>query len=240
MARKLQGADFVGADLEGANLNGALLQGADLRYASLQGTDLRHAVLWRALVSGDDETWQLADLRYSTDEPMTKNEADETIVAVSATITDANHRKAVVQQLTKALQTDERPSLRLFFPMSWESLTNVMFQADDPKPKPFPWGLPKWAAEQAYDEDLAKFLGDIACGGDVPEAQTCGLAARASHEPHRLWPKLFAARVTNSDCPPAKALPEDIRTELKQLVDSRPRKAEQSIEASCQSWRNRL
>ncbi len=36
--------------------------------------------------------------------------------------------------------------------------------------------------------------------------------------PDRLWPKLFAARVTGPDCPPAKGLPEDMRRQLEQLA----------------------
>jgi hypothetical protein len=99
-----------------------------------------------------------------------------------------------------------------------------MFNAGDPKPEPFSWGKPTWATEQAYDDDLAKYLGDLACGGDVPEAQTRGLALRAlylarpSEEPDRLWPRFFAARVTGRDCPPAKELPEDMRRALEQLA----------------------
>jgi uncharacterized protein YjbI with pentapeptide repeats len=67
---QLQGADLRSAKLQGADLRSAKLQGADLRYAQLQGADLRKAALWRALVP--DATWDFADLRGSTVEPMTK------------------------------------------------------------------------------------------------------------------------------------------------------------------------
>jgi hypothetical protein len=123
--------------------------------------------------------------------------------------------------LTGALETDARPS-RPEFPAAWKSQPNAMFNAGDPKPERLPWGPPKWTREQTYDEDLAKFLGDLACGGDVPEAQTRGLASRAldpaSDASSRLWPKLFASRVTGPDCLPAKGLPEDMRRMLERLA----------------------
>ena len=100
-----------------------------------------------------------------------------------------------------------------------------MFELGDPEPEPFNWGRPNWATEEAYDEDLATFLGDLACGRDVPEAQTQGLARRALTqllaEPDRLWPRLFAARLIGPDCPPAKGLPEDMRRQLEELARRR-------------------
>jgi uncharacterized protein YjbI with pentapeptide repeats len=237
---QLRGADLLHADLHGADLHGAGLQGADLSGAQLQGADLRKAGLWRALVS--DADWDLADLRNGTVEPMTKT----MIAQVSANITDESLRRRLVEHSTKALGTDDRPS-RPDFPDEWRSQSNVMFNCDgppreridqcDPAPLPFPWGLRKWATEQAYDRDLADFLGDLACRGDVPEAQTRGLALRSlnlagpsSDERDRLWPKLFAARVSGPDCPPAKELPEDMRRQLEQLAArSGPSKAPRAI-----------
>jgi hypothetical protein len=77
-----------------------------------------------------------------------------------------------------------------------------MFEPGDPAPRAFDWGPRKWATEKAYDKDLAKLLGELACGRDVAEAQTRGLARRALQPvrwprgaPDRLWPRLFAARV---------------------------------------------
>jgi hypothetical protein len=111
---------------------------------------------------------------------------------------------------------------------SQRSEQNVMFEPGDPEPEPLDWGPPKWPTEQAYDEDLAKFLGDLACGRDVSEAQTRGLARRAlvtagfdksiKGEPDRVWLWLFAARLIGPDCPPAKGLPEDMRHQLEQLA----------------------
>jgi hypothetical protein len=75
---------------------------------------------------------------------------------------------------------------------------------------------------------LAKFLGDLACDRDVPEAQANGLARRALDtgrpqifwrgEPDRFWPGLFATRIIGPDCPPAKGLPDNLRRLLERLA----------------------
>jgi hypothetical protein len=205
------------AQLQGANLSNAQLQGADLLGAQLQGADLRGAALWRALVP-EERNWDLADLRDSTVAPMTKTEADETIAVVSAAIANERGRRMVVEELANTLGTGDGPSRPEFpeFPAAWRLQPNVMFNASDPKPEPFPWGKPTWT-EQTYDKALAKFLGDLACGGNVSAAQTGVLASRAlnllphpsSNEPGRLWPKLFAARVVGPDCPQARGLTEE-------------------------------
>jgi hypothetical protein len=97
-----------------------------------------------------------------------------------------------------------------------------MFETGDPRAGPFARGEPKWATERAYDEDLAKFLGDLACGRDGPEPHTRGLAQRAlrtvGDEPSRVWPALFAARVIGPDCPPAQGLPDHMRRQLEELA----------------------
>jgi uncharacterized protein YjbI with pentapeptide repeats len=218
----LQGADLNGAQLQGANLGSAHLQGADLNGAQLQGADLRGAALWRALVFlASDDDWNFADLRDSTVEPLDKTKVDGTIAQVSAELADETVRSHVVEELTKALETDDRPP-RPKFPDVWQSEPNVMFSASDPKPEPLRWGRPTWATEQGYDKALAKFLGDLACSRDASEAQTRGLASLAVYsymnKPERLWPKLFAARAAGPDGP---GLPEDTRREL-QDVSSTP------------------
>jgi uncharacterized protein YjbI with pentapeptide repeats len=246
---RLQGADFRGAQLQGVKFVRAQLQGADFRGADLQGADLRSAHLWRALVhdrdwnlvdlrrttvqsmskTGVDETidrdWNLVDLRQTTVQPMSKTGVDETIAKVSASITDESQRRETVEGLTKALETDDRPT-RPKIQVGWQSHPGVMFDQGDPKPEPFLWGPPKWETERAYDQDLARFLGDLACATDAPEAQIHGLVRRARDvaepllgEPDRLWPRLFAARLTGAGCPQGEALPDDMRRELEQLAD---------------------
>jgi uncharacterized protein YjbI with pentapeptide repeats len=201
---QLQGANLTSAQLQGASLFHAQLQGADLTDAQLRGADLREAALWRILLPHADT--YLVDQRASTAEPMTKTAASKAIADVAADILDESLRQRVVEQLTRALEIDDRPF----------------------------YGLgPIRATEQAYEEELAKFLGDLACRDHIPEAQTRGLAARALDrldEPNRLWPILFAVRVTGPDCPPAKGLSQDQRFELEVLAaESRPSKAAETI-----------
>jgi uncharacterized protein YjbI with pentapeptide repeats len=197
---QLQGAELRSAQLQGANLRGAQLQGADLTGAQLQGADLRGAALWRALVPY--AVWDLADLRGAHVRPL-----DDAEIA--------------------ALITGDRPS-QPAFPEAWKSEPNVMFEQGDPEPERLEWGPLRWERPEEYDKDLAGFLGELACGRDVPEAQTRGLAIRPlfdvriperlGGEPDRLWHRLFAERVTGPDCPPAKGLPENMRRDLEALA----------------------
>jgi uncharacterized protein YjbI with pentapeptide repeats len=217
----LQGADLRDAQLLGADLRQARLQGADLRQARLQGADLRGTRIWRA--RGNDALWDFADVRASSVQEMTKSDIDALIGAATKGIADEDGRKARTKTITAMLQIENSPGSG--FPEPWRSEPNVMFETGDPRPEPFTWGRPNWDTEQAYDEDLAAFLGDLACGRDAPAAQTHGLARRALEparpeggEPDRLWPRLFAARVVGPACPPAEMLPDDMRRQLEQLA----------------------
>jgi uncharacterized protein YjbI with pentapeptide repeats len=217
----LQGASLQEAQLQGADLRDAQLQGANLYQARLQGADLRGTRIWRA--RGDDALWHLADLRASSVNKMTESDIDTLIGDATKGISDGEGRKARTDALTATLRTENAPGFD--FPEQWRSEPNVMFETGDPKPEPFAWGRPNWHTERAYDEDLAAFLGDLACGRDAPEAQTRGLVRRAleparpqAGEHDRLWPKLFAARVIGTDCPPAEGLSADMRRQLEQLA----------------------
>jgi hypothetical protein len=92
-----------------------------------------------------------------------------------------------------------------------------MFDQNDPIPELLDWGQPNWATEEAYDEDLGALLGELACGRDVPEAQTRGLAQRAIWDSDRLFAWHLAARLI-ADCPPANGLPDDMRRRLEKLA----------------------
>jgi uncharacterized protein YjbI with pentapeptide repeats len=173
---QLQGAFLNDAQLQGADLSDARLQGAFLWRAQLQGADLRRATIWRA--EFDYALWDLADLRGSTIQQMPDSEIDALVNEATRGIPDEGRRKTVAELLNSGLRPAERPP-RISFPEEWRSEPNVMFSAGDPDPEPFEWGRPKWATKQAYDEDLAELLGDLACGRDMPEAQTRGLAQRA-------------------------------------------------------------
>jgi uncharacterized protein YjbI with pentapeptide repeats len=216
---QLKGANLVGARLQGADLRDAQLQGADLRSAQLKGADLREAALWRARVPGRPLVpgggWDLADLRGAHVRPLDDAE-------IAALITQATSGRSDDEWRMRVTNRPSRPA----FPEAWGSEPNVMFWRGNPEPEPFDWGPRKWVAEE-YDKDLAEFLGDLACGGDLHEAQTRGLTSRALYatrhplaggEPDRLWHRLFAARVIGPDCPPAAGLPEDVRRRLERLA----------------------
>jgi hypothetical protein len=216
----LQGADLRGAQLEGANLDQAELQGADLRQSRLQGADFRRTRIWR--IQGDDALWDFADLRATSVEEMTAPEIDALIGEATKGIADADMRKARADALSAMLQSGSAPVSG--FAEQWRAAPDVMFEAGDPEPEPFAWGERRWATERAYDEDLAAFLGDLACGRDAPETQLHGLARRALEParpqggPERVWPRLFAARIVGADCPPAEGLPENLRRQLQELA----------------------
>ena len=218
---QLQGADLRQAQLQGADLRQAQLQGADLRQARLQGADLRGTRIWRA--RGNDALWDFADLRASSVQEMTRSDIDALIGAATKGIADEDGRKARTDTLSAMLQIENSPGSG--FPEQWRSEPNVMFETGDPRPEPFTWGRPNWDTEGAYDEDLAAFLGDLACNGDAPEAQVRGLARRALEaarlqdgEPDRVWPRLFAARVIGADCALAGGLADHMRRQLEQLA----------------------
>jgi uncharacterized protein YjbI with pentapeptide repeats len=230
---QLQGAELVYAQLQGADLGYAQLQGADLDEAQLQGTNLRGAALWRAFVPSAQ--WDYGDLRGANVQPM--NDSDITALVIEATdgipeeitsassvrlsLADPERRKEVAERLNAALRTAELPA-RPNFPEEWRSEPNVMFDRNDPRPEPFNWGRPNWATEEAYDEDLATFLGDLACASTAPEALTRGLTRRTllgSFSEDRKWHKLFAARLLGPNWPRAKSLPDDVREDLEALRD---------------------
>jgi hypothetical protein len=153
---------------------------------------------------------------------MTEPEIDALIGAATKGIADADERKARADALRAMLQAGSSPGPE--FPEQWRAAPNVMFEPGDPQPEPFAWGSRKWATERAYDEDLAAFLGDLACGRDAPEAQIRGLVRRALEparpqgKPERVWPRLFAARIIGADCPPAEGLPDNMRRQLEELA----------------------
>jgi uncharacterized protein YjbI with pentapeptide repeats len=218
---QLQGADLRGAQLDGADLYQAQLEGADLRQTRLPGADLRGTTIWRT--RGNDALWDFADLRASSVQEMTEAGIDAVISEATKGIADEAARRVRTDTLTAMLRPENLPGTE--FPEQWRSAPNVMFETSDPEPEPFAWGEPRWATGRAYDEDLAAFLGELACGGEVAQAQTRGLARRALEParppdgaPERLWPRLFAARVIGADCPPAERLPGDMRRRLDELA----------------------
>jgi hypothetical protein len=145
------------------------------------------------------------------------SDIDALVTEVTKGFSNEERRKAVAKRLNAALRTAEHPA-RPDFPEEWRSEPNVMFDRNDPRPEPFHWGRPNWATEEAYDQDLATFFGNLACPSDLPGAQTRGIARRAILDSDRLFGWRLAARLSGPDCPPAKGLPEDTRRQLEQLA----------------------
>jgi hypothetical protein len=221
----LQRADLRGADLSGnswagcTNLQGADLRKADLRAADLagadlRGADLRNAHLWRMTIGDEpdrDDFWNLADVRGADVDPV---DLGRLITETEDQIANARTRGLVVERLESALRDDERPDLP-----SWQAQPTVMFLPDDPIADALDWSAPSMSDED-YDEKLAIFLVELACG-DAGPALTRGLASRASREEDRLFSQRLAQRLTLDDpkvCPPAAELPEDWRPRLERLA----------------------
>ena len=93
-----------------------------------------------------------------------------------------------------------------------------MFEPQDPLPQVLGWGARIWATDDAYDQDLAWFLGELACRGGEATPSIRGLAARALDDWDRLYAQRFAAHLTGDDCPPATELQNDVRSSLEQLA----------------------
>jgi hypothetical protein len=191
-----------------------------LRGAKLRGADLRGAHLWRARLdeAGDlSDRWVLADVREVDVQPI-HEDLDDWIEQLTAALTEEGTRSRVAERLRDAFQDDDRPEVPSF-PDAWRSAPNVMFALNDPLPQRLGWGPPKWATEDAYDEDLAKYLGELACKDDTAYVAQ-GMARRASalRNRHRLHAKLLAARLVGGDCPPAAGLPNDLRVDLRSIA----------------------
>jgi uncharacterized protein YjbI with pentapeptide repeats len=214
----LQGAVLGGANLQGAGLGGAALQGADLAEADLRGADLRGAQLWRASIGdrpGRDHLWNLVDLRGARIDPV---DVDALVTEMQDRIADEQRRAQVTKQLEAALR-DDRPDLP-----SWQGQPNVIFHGSDPVPRALAWAAPRMT-EAAYDEKLATFLGNLACGDHGSPAQ--GLARRAVNgarpefgEPDRLLYQRLARRLTSDDPEACSAagLAEHWRSRLEELA----------------------
>ena len=213
----LQGADLARANLQGAILWQADLQGANLSGANLRGADLRGAGLWRIVLDHNEdlgERWHLADLRRIDRDPI--EDIDAWIEQQAAKITDPARRERVGAELGAALRDDDRPVPR--FPAVWTAALGVMFDPGGPIADTLGRDADRWETIDAYDGDLAKFLGELGCReGDAHTMR--GMARRALiADDRRMYAWLLAARLTGEHCPPAAALPADTRSQLEQLV----------------------
>ena len=102
-----------------------------------------------------------------------------------------------------------------------------MFDAHDVVPQQLGWGARVWATVEDYDEDLASFLGELACGDNATVDMAHGLARRVLQEQEASWwldaaervyARRLAARLSGDDCAPAEGLPEEVQKRLQELA----------------------
>jgi len=219
---QLQGAELNYANLQGADLRGAQLQGADLSYANLQGADLRGAQLQGAKLEavqlqGADlasaDVWlvnfpsDLADqspaplgvaaLKMS---PLTPDAQAQLKQDLNASITDSIVLPVVMSRLDEILRNG---------PPNWEdgnSWTDYVSKAMQPSA-----------------EELARFHADLACG-DIEGTIANRMAGRSieieAERFGKFYAKAFASALLDGNCKGGKALTDETRTALKNLVSA--------------------
>jgi hypothetical protein len=141
------------------------------------------------------------------------------IEELTARISDEATRREVGEDLRRALRGDDRPEVPPF-PKAWRFAPNVMFDPGDPLRQRLGWDSRVWATDKAYDDDLARFLGELACLENDAVHVAQGLARRAlsGGDVNRLYAQRLAARLIGDDCPPAADLSDDVRNQLRQLA----------------------
>ena len=219
---QLQGAELNYANLQGADLRGAQLQGADLSYANLQGADLRGAQLQGAKLEavqlqGADlasaEVWlvnfpsDLADqspaplgvaaLKMS---PLTPDAQAQLKQDLNASITDSTVLPVVMSRLDEILRNE---------PPNWEDGNS--------------WTDYVSKAKQPSAEELARFHADLACG-DIEGTIANRMAGRSieieAERFGKFYAKAFASALLDGNCRGGKALTDETRTALKNLVSA--------------------
>ncbi len=219
---QLQGAELNYANLQGADLRGAQLQGADLSYANLQGADLRGAQLQGAKLEavqlqGADlasaDVWlvnfpsDLADqspaplgvaaLKMS---PLTPDAQAQLKQDLNASITNSTVLPVVMSRLDEILRNE---------PPNWEDGNS--------------WTDYVSKAKQPSAEELARFHADLACG-DIEGTIANRMAGRSieieAERFGKFYAKAFASALLDGNCKGGKALTDETRTALKNLVSA--------------------
>ena len=219
---QLQGAELNYANLQGADLRGAQLQGADLSYANLQGADLRRAQLQGAKLEavqlqGADlasaDVWlvnfpsDLADqspaplgvaaLKMS---PLTPDAQAQLKQDLNASITNSTVLPVVMSRLDEILRNE---------PPNWEDGNS--------------WTDYVSKAKQPSAEELARFHADLACG-DIEGTIANRMAGRSieieAERFGKFYAKAFASALLDGNCRGGKALTDETRTALKNLVSA--------------------
>jgi uncharacterized protein YjbI with pentapeptide repeats len=187
------------------------LRGADLTLANLQAADLRHARFWRVAL-GDigeqhQDLWRLADLRGAHGIP---GNVDDLLAQVTEEVPDQATRTRVIARLDATLRSED----------------STPVPAKDAFPQALGWADTRDAvpSPEQYEEQLADFLGDLACGDGASPFLARVPAWRAIDEPTRPFARRLAMRLTADRCTGAQALSVDLRMSLRRLAqaDLRP------------------
>jgi hypothetical protein len=199
---QLQGADLSYANLQGADLRGAQLQGAKLEAVQLQGADLASADVWLVNFPSDlaDQSpapLGVAALKMS---PLTPDAQAQLKQDLNASITDSTVLPVVMSRLDEILR-NELPN--------WEDGNS--------------WTDYVSKAKQPSAEELARFHADLACG-DIEGTIANRMAGRSieieAERFGKFYAKAFASALLDGNCRGGKALTDETRTALKNLVSA--------------------
>jgi hypothetical protein len=219
---QLQGAELNYANLQGADLRGAQLQGADLSYANLQGADLRGAQLQGCkldavhLQSADLSSADVWLVNFPSDladqspaplgvaalkmSPLTPDAQAQLKQDLNASITDSTVLPVVMSRLDEILRNE---------PPNWEDGNS--------------WTDYVSKAKQPSAEELARFHADLACG-DIEGTIANRMAGRSieieAERFGKFYAKAFASALLDGNCKGGKALTDETRTALKNLVSA--------------------
>ncbi|MGB6767041.1 MAG: pentapeptide repeat-containing protein [Methyloceanibacter sp.] len=199
---QLQGADLSYANLQGADLRGAQLQGAKLEAVQLQGADLASADVWLVNFPSDlaDQSpapLGMAALKMS---PLTPDAQAQLKQDLNASITDSTVLPVVMSRLDEILRNE---------PPNWEDGNS--------------WTDYVSKAKQPSAEELARFHADLACG-DIEGTIANRMAGRSieieAERFGKFYAKAFASALLDGNCRGGKALTDETRTALKNLVSA--------------------
>jgi uncharacterized protein YjbI with pentapeptide repeats len=199
---QLQGAELNYANLQGADLRGAQLQGAKLEAVQLQGADLASADVWLVNFPSDlaDQSpapLGVAALKIS---PLTPDAQAQLKQDLNASITDSTVLPVVMSRLDEILRNE---------PPNWEDGNS--------------WTDYVSKAKQPSAEELARFHADLACG-DIEGTIANRMAGRSieieAERFGKFYAKAFASALLDGNCKGGKALTDETRTALKNLVSA--------------------
>ena len=207
---RLQGADLQGARLQGADLVRAQLQGANLQWAELQGAVLRGAETWlaHAPLLPNSPLTDFGDLRREPP-PKEWHEALRRQVKAFEMLNAEMKKKSMagVERVAEQFNAYQRRLDPLFAPNADADWTKRKEKAA--------WDTLAEFAKKPPTQDLACYLGKLACEDDTGKAHLArGLIRRVESE-SRLAP-IFRAHILT--CEIAKKIPPEWMSHLKRTA----------------------